>query len=698
MVGCINQPENNQPEESGLGGTTSTAGEWIPTCCNMCFNACAILVNVVDGVVVDVKGDSRSPIGGGRICAKGAAGIMLLYDPDRVKQPLIRTNPNKGLNEDPQWEEVSYDEAFDILLEKMAGIRDSGGKIARHQLITALPTSYIFRALLNPLGATEGSQPDICGAGIHTAYDIFTSTGNGMPDYRYCDYLLQFGTQAGTATRHGLNMTAALFAQRRADGMKLVSVDPHMSASGEKADLWVPIRPGTDAAFALSMSHVLVNELELIDYDYLKNRTNGPALVDVATNRIVRAADSDKALYMDSDNVVKPYDEAADPFLEGTFEYEGKTVTTGFSLYKEHLKKYTPEYQETITTVPADTVRKVAKEFGEAARIGETIDIEGVSMPYRPVCVDLFSGISRHKHAFLTQWSLMQLNVLVGSCNSVGGFIGYAPACNGWTDDSDFIQWRPEIWPDDGFTDHVLMFLGPKESASYYQVIKEGDFTPQSNGMVELQPLGLGLDAHFYMISQAHPEIYHTEPARMLINLASSPLTFWGNHDEQAEVLKAYEYVVNVDIYLNSSTYFADLVIPEASYLERLDPLPHSFCGHRTIGGMGVPWSVNLRQPVIEPLGGAMGGLAMCAEIADRAGINGPFIGTLNYMFHVKEENSIPLDQKLDPEAFCDSVYRSVVDDEHDLEWFKQNGPYTHPRKVDEVYIWAGDAPGKVPP
>lgn len=79
---------------------------------------------------------------------------------------------------------------------------------------------------------------------------------------------------------------------------------------------------------------------------------------------------------------------------------DGRQCSTGFTLYKEHLKTYTPEYQESITTVPAATIRQVAKELGEAACIGQTTEIDGVTLPYRPAAVDAFSGITRHKHAF----------------------------------------------------------------------------------------------------------------------------------------------------------------------------------------------------------------------------------------------------------------------------------------------------------
>ena len=102
-------------EESGKAGTDKTAdeGEWLPSQCNMCFNACSILGHVVDGKLVEIKGDDRSPAGWGHLCGKGTAGIMQLYDENRITKPLKRTNPEKGVGIDPGWEEISWDEAYD---------------------------------------------------------------------------------------------------------------------------------------------------------------------------------------------------------------------------------------------------------------------------------------------------------------------------------------------------------------------------------------------------------------------------------------------------------------------------------------------------------------------------------------------------------------------------------------------------------
>ncbi len=671
------------------------AGEWIPTTCNMCFNNCSIKAHVIDGVVVELTGNPDSSIGRGRICGKGASGIMQLYDPNRITKPLKRTNPKKGFDEDPGWEEISWDEVYELVDKNMKDAIERSGPhaVTGMSMVASQIGSLVRHTALGVIyGNAEGSCSDICGAGVHQIEYLFTGTGNARPDYANCNYVIQFGTNAGAATRHGFNMTVEPFAERRKNGLRHVVFDPHMGAAGEKADLWVPIRPGTDAAAALSIAYVLVHEENLIDTEFLANRTNGPSLVDPDTKRIVFDEQTGHSLYMDSDGTAKPYDQCSAPQLEGTFEVNGKQCPTAFTLYKEHLKTYTPEYQERITTVPAATIRRIAKELGEAACIGQTTEVDGVTLPYRPAAVDAFSGVTRHKHAFHACWAVFSLNNLIGSTNAVGGFCGFDPICNGWSDDNPNMSWRPGLWEPEGLIDCAGLLLAFPNS--YYTKVYESDYTPTTMGMMEIQPMSD--DNHFEHIAQAHPDLYHTQAAEVAHLLCVQSHQVVGQLRRTGRNLQELRVRCGHRYFLNESSYFYDVILPECCYLERTEPLPHAAGNHRVIGdGKSVDRSRMAEGRRAE--GRRAFQLAAVRELANRAGKNAEFIETLNGMFRVKDEYSVPLDQKLDVEAFADSILKSNIDEEHDFAWLKEHAVYDHPRTVDEVYIWANGEPGRVP-
>src|SRR3990170_4974254 len=96
---------------------------WIPSSCSLCYGTCSILAHRVDGVVVKVEGNPGSVVGKGRQCCKGVSGIMSHYDPNRLKVPLRRTNPKKGLDEDPGWKEISWQEALDEIAATLRRVR-----------------------------------------------------------------------------------------------------------------------------------------------------------------------------------------------------------------------------------------------------------------------------------------------------------------------------------------------------------------------------------------------------------------------------------------------------------------------------------------------------------------------------------------------------------------------------------------------
>ena len=706
LFGC-SPSGDGEPAEEGeapVDVATPTSADapegdgWYPSQCNMCFNACSILGHVVDGKLVEIKGDDRSPAGWGHLCGKGTAGIMQLYDPNRITVPLRRTNPEKGIGIDPEWEEITWDEAFDEILAKLDEQRDKNKPIIVFALITSLISWIDSMTFLG----TRGNIPipfkaDICGAPTHPITSLMTGSGNALPDYAHIKYLMQFGTQAGVATRHGTSIDAKFFAESRKNGCKLVDFDPHMSASAEQADEWVPIRPGTDAAAALCMANMLVNEYDLYDKEFLVARTNAPSLVNPETQRIMRDPESNKALYWDQgSDAAKPYDECEDPALEGDFEVDGTPVRTAFTLFKEHVAKYTPEYAEEITTVPGDTLKRLAKEFGEAACIGQTEMVDGMEVPYRPVACDTFSGIARHKHGFVSHWAILQLNTLVGSTFSRGGYLGYYTANKyGFYDGDTSHSWQFDVWEEDGLINYLNMAHGWPDNHSYYDVIRNSDYTPTSEAMEELQPFTM--DQHFGYIAQLQPEVYGTEPSEVAFCMGSNPIKNWCDNDYQVKLLESFDWIFGMDLFLNESSYFYDLIIPEPCYLERYDPLPLSFNNHRVPGIPEVPFIVAGRMPIVRAKDDCPSALDTFGAMAERGGSTEAFAGALNDYYHIAPEYALPTDQQVTARAVCDAALKSLAGEERGIEWFRENGVWTRERKADEVYAFAAGQEGRIP-
>ena len=263
---------------------------------------------------------------------------MQLYDPNRITKPLKRTNPKKGFDEDPGWEEISWDEAIQLMDDVIhEAVKDNPHGLIAANAVANLGGSAIKSTALSIIydTAVEPSNSDICGAGVHQVSDLFTGTGNAMPDYEHCNYLLQFGTQAGTATRHGFNMTAGLFAKRRAEACLVASIPmrKHFRRT-EGGPVGSPAAGNRCGGRAFDRVRARARGKALRCRVPHPNRTCGPALVDVSTQRIIRDKASNKALYMDlSDNAAKPHavtTKYGNPPPEGTFGVDGASCSTGF--------------------------------------------------------------------------------------------------------------------------------------------------------------------------------------------------------------------------------------------------------------------------------------------------------------------------------------------------------------------------------
>jgi molybdopterin-containing oxidoreductase family molybdopterin binding subunit len=428
-----------------------TENKWIPTSCSLCYAQCGIRVKRVNGIPVAIEGMPASPLtGGGGICGKGIGGLHILYDPNRVNYPVRRTNPEKGLGVDPKWKRITWEEALDEITERLGIIRkENPSKVLF--LTSPIPANHqnqhilvqLFRLAYGSQNYSPGGGGLHCGNASHFGAGMNHCSWSILPDYRYCNYVLVFGCNNGVGAGHSFAMAAGLRAEAVERGMKVVSFDPLCHQSGAKADEWVPIIPGTDLAVLLAMANVIINEIGKYDIEYLKHKSNAPYLVK-DDGYYLRDNRGEPLMWDASEDKAKAWDDTslADPSLEGEYEVDGKKCLPAFAVIRNHVKQYTPEWASEITTVPATTIRRVAAEFIEQARIGSTIEIEGVKLPYRPVAAFQFRGGSGHTNGFHTYFAVDLLNQLAGAMDVPGGAIGWPARSLGYPE-TGLPKWGP---------------------------------------------------------------------------------------------------------------------------------------------------------------------------------------------------------------------------------------------------------------
>lgn len=426
---------------------------WIPTTCGRCYAGCGIRVRRINGVAVQIEGEPNSDMGArGGLCARGIAGLQVMYDPNRLNVPLKRTNPRKGLYEDPKWKEISWDEALGEIAEKLGKIlqEEPGKLLVQISVIRPLFGAFALKPLYD-LGLKNvwvGGGGLHCGSGAHAVAGMVNSSWSIVPDYRYCNYIIYFGASKGTAAGHSSMVSTRLAAEARDRGARFIIFDPMCHFAGGKATEWIPIIPGTDGAVVLAMCNIIVNELGTIDTVFLKSKTNAPYLIG-PDGRYVRDKETKRCLVWDvAEGKAVAHDyrdipdyEAArtiDYALEGDYEVNDIKCEPAFQRIKQHLMKYTPEMASGVSTVPAEKIRSVAVEFAREAKIGSTICLDGHEVPFRPVSAVLFRGGEGHENSFHTCFAVSLLNSIVGGADVCGGTLGWPARSLGYPETGKF--------------------------------------------------------------------------------------------------------------------------------------------------------------------------------------------------------------------------------------------------------------------
>ncbi|MBI2875770.1 MAG: molybdopterin-binding protein, partial [Candidatus Tectomicrobia bacterium] len=345
-------------------------------------------------------------------------------------------------------------------------------------------------------------------------------------------------------------------------------------------------------------------------------------------------------------------------------------------LLKDHVRQYTPEGAEKVSDIRAETLRRISREFGEAARIGSTIEIEGHHLPYRPVGVLYFKGSQAHRHCLLTAMALSLLPEIVGAADTPGSILGSNPVCEGHPETG-----RPSWGPLEG-PDGLLIagsWTGVPPSPLNEPV------APASVTLGELSPMGIGPTGHPFVM--AEPEKFGlTYKPEVLIGMGSNVMMTFTNPADMEKALKAVSFTAYFSLYLDEVTELADLVLPETCYLERSDiPMGPILAGYAN-SAIIKEWSYYIRQPAIPPLYERRPKTDIMIEVVRRLGLWEDFAAAWNAHNKLEGNYALRPDRRYSYEEMIDLLVRDYFGEKHNLAWFKEHGFLKWKKKPEESY------------
>ena len=410
------------------------ADEVRQTTCYMCACRCGINVHLKAGKIRYIEGNPAHPVNRGVLCAKGSAGIMQHYSPARLRKPMLRTG-ERGSGE---FREIEWDQALalaaDWLAETRARDPDRLAFFTGRDQSQALTGWWAQQyGTINYAAHGGFCSVNMAAGGLYSVGGSFWEFGE--PDWEHTRYLMLWGV----AEDHDSNPIKLGLGQLKARGAKIVAVNPVRTGYGAVADEWIGIRPGTDGLFAFALIHELL-KADRIDLDYLVRYANAHWLVREAPG------EADDGLFV-RDAAGKPqcWDRAGgtladagatglSPSVVGVVELpDGGRARPVFELVAARYldPQYAPEAVSARCGVPADDIRRIARELAAAAfdhafslpiAWTDSHGREHPSMPGRPVSMHAMRGISAHSNGFNTCRALHLLQLLLGAVDTPGSF------------------------------------------------------------------------------------------------------------------------------------------------------------------------------------------------------------------------------------------------------------------------------------
>ncbi|MBP1692739.1 MAG: molybdopterin oxidoreductase [Chloroflexi bacterium] len=559
--------------------------------CALCVSRCGSIGVIENERFVALEPDPSHPTGKA-LCAKGRAAPELVYHPDRLLYPLKRTRP-KG-DSDPGWHRISWDEALNLTATRLRRIAEEHG-----------PESVVFSAVSPSTSASDDSvawiqrlmnafgSPNLCAAMELCGWGRYQATtytfgaavpGVYMPDLENTGCILFWGYNPNLARLS--HATSTVEAVKR--GARLIVVDPRRTGIAKKADLWLQVRPGTDAALALGIAEVMIGR-GWFDREFIRDWTNGPILVRADNGRLltygaINAQGSPKQYVAWNEAVGRTvlYDPATGRYegenselaLFGTYMIEtlqGKVACQPvFGLTAELCRQFPADRVEAICGVGHEQIEATARMLWEA----------------RPVAYYAWSGVEMQTNSTQIARAIAQLSVLTGSFDAPGG--------------------------------NVLFSAVPSANVMGFELLSTGQ-RAKTLGLQE-RPLGPSR-WQFVTTDELYRGILEQQPYGVhgLVDFGSNLLLSHADGKRGREALTALDFYVHADLFMNPTAELADIVLPVASAFER-EALKVGFELNQDSQS-----HVQLRQRMVAPQGEARSDTEIVFDLATRLGLGTHF-------------------------------------------------------------------------
>ncbi|WP_202862278.1 molybdopterin-dependent oxidoreductase [Sinorhizobium americanum] len=561
--------------------------------CALCRSRCGTLNRVDNGQLVSVRPDLSHPTGKA-MCMKGRAAPELVHSPYRQLYPMRRTTP-KG-SADPGWVRITWEEALTETAEKLARAKaESGAESVAFSVTTPSGTplsdsiDWIERFIRHFGSPNSCSGTEICN--WHKDFAHAFTFGSGMPsaDYANADTILLWGHNPSNTWLAQANAIA----NGRDKGAKLVVVDPRPTALVKQADVWLPVRPGTDGALALGLVRLML--LEGVYYNqFLRTWTNAPLLVrqdtglflreqmlwpDASLNRYVVWDEKHNMPFPIEGDRVLPFEQSATLRLRGDVDVivAGKAptrvvCTPALELLARAAAPYGPGHVEHITGVAPACLTAASKLMGAGRRIA----------------YHAWTGISQHSNSTQTERAVASLYALSGSYDLVGG---------------NRVRRGPFYRPVDG-----LGALSPSQLSKALGADKR-PIGPPAMGWVTARDMYLA-------VTEAKPY-----PIRVLVAFGTNLPLSQADSALAEEALKRLEFYAHCDLFETPAARFADIFLPVNTPWEH-EGIRFGFEISDEAASL-----VQLRQRVVEPRGESRADNDVVFDLACRLGMKDEFFG-----------------------------------------------------------------------